>query len=118
MDEYTKKVMYFLENQKFNRKLKDYTKLVTFKSLHCGDFVDIYIKIDENSLEILDLGYFAQSCALNLASLEIFCDYLIGKNFDEISNLSEEMLKKELDFPEHKQHCVSLTLDCFKKLKE
>lgn len=114
MDEYTKKIVYYLKNKKYNGKLEEYDFKFSLKSKVCGDWNDIYIKLDSNGL-ISSMSYENSGCSLNLVSLEIFCDYLIGKKMDKINRLDLNIIEKELNFPVEKSHCISLILDCLKQ---
>ncbi|MCA9495996.1 MAG: iron-sulfur cluster assembly scaffold protein [Nanoarchaeota archaeon] len=115
MDEYTKKIVSYLKNPKYKGKLDKYDFKFSMKSKVCGDWNDIYFKLDSKIHLIEAISYENSGCSLNLVSLEIFCDYLIGKKIEEISNLNITMIREKLDFPMEKSHCIDLVLDCLKQ---
>lgn len=112
MDQYTAKIIKYINNQKYIGKLEDYTKILTLKSSSCGDYNDIYIKVENNIIK--NISYENSGCALNIATLEIICEYLINKNINELNLLTKNKISEILDYPEHKNHCVELTLDTLK----
>ena len=112
MDNYTKKIIYYMNNQNFQKKVDGYTHKYYYKSKDCGDILKIFLKV-ENDL-IIDLGYEHTGCSLNVAALEVIFDYLLNKNINEIENLSKEIIEKELEVPQNKLHCINLVFDTFK----
>lgn len=115
MDEYTKKIVEYINNLQFSKKIENPTHIIYFKSKVCGDANKIYMYVDNNET-IIDLGYDPMGCSLNLASLEIFCNYLKGKSLSDIKKIDSSMISKILDFPLRKAHCVDLAIDTLKNL--
>ena len=108
-------VVYYLNNQKFNGKLKDYDKLVTSKSTFCGDWNDVYIKLDGEIIS--EISYTTIGCGLNIAVLEIVCEELKGKNFNYISKINNKFILSKLNFLKQKGHCVNLVFDTLSKIE-
>ena len=115
MDEYTKKIISYLNNPQFDRILENPTHKAYFKGKVCGDINKIYLQIENNI--IVDISYEHTGCAANIASLEILCSYLKGKHFDEIQKVSKELILNELEVPEHKKHCVDLVFETLEKIE-
>ena len=51
----------------------------------CIDNIDIYVKIKDDIIE--DIRYEGEACVIAISSTSILSDMLIGKRFDEASNI-------------------------------
>jgi len=80
----------------------------------CGDVVIIYIKREEEKLEI---SFEGEGCTVSQACASIVCDYANGKSAEEIlkidykfleENIGEEVLKTRFK-------CATLALDTLKE---
>lgn len=112
MDEYTKNIVYYMNNTKFTGTLEEYTQRIYYKSKICGDTVILFVVLKDSIID--DLKYELNGCALNTASFEVFCEYLIGKPIVEIKNLNSDMISEKLGVhPKGKDHCITLALDVF-----
>ena len=117
MDEYTKQIIHYMNNQKFSGTLTNYTQRIYHKSKICGDIVILYVVIENNKFK--DFKYEFNGCALNTASFEIFCNYLLGKEVEEINNLNQSRIKETLgQWPATKNHCIDLALEVFNMIEK
>lgn len=114
MDEYTKRIIHYMNNQKYNYLLDTYSHKVEYKSLFCGDFCTLYFEIDDGIIE--DVSYQHSGCSLNIFALEIFCEILKGEPVQKIGEISPKTLREKIEFPIIKSHCVELAIDCFNEL--
>lgn len=114
MDEYLKKVIYYLNNPKFQKKLEKQTHTLELKSQVCGDPLRINLFVKDNIIK--DISYTFNGCGLNVAVTEIFCEYLLDKEINKIVLFSFEEIKKELNFPVQKSHCVNLAFETFQEI--
>lgn len=117
MDEYTKNIIHYMNNQKFSGTLEDYTQRIYHKSKICGDIVILYVVIENNIFK--NFTYEFNGCALNTASFEIFCEHLLGKQIEEVKKIDPDLIKKKLgEYPTTKNHCIQLALDVFNMIEQ
>lgn len=114
MDNYTSKIINYLNNPQFQKKLERQTHTLELKSSVCGDPLRINLNLENDIVH--DISYSFNGCGLNVAVTEIVCKYLLGKSILKIESLSIEKLKEELEFPNQKIHCVELVLETFSEL--
>jgi nitrogen fixation protein NifU and related proteins len=75
------------------------------------------IKVDNNI--ITDIKFQTFGCAAAIASSSMLTQIVIGKNLDEASEITNEMVLKELGgLPSIKIHCSNLAADALKKAIE
>lgn len=113
MDEYTKKIIYYINNPRFQGVLDTYTHKCSHKSSDCGDWNDIYFNIVDGTVE--GVSYENSGCALNIASLELFCEFCLGKKEEVLDSFCSDQISEELDFPPDKSHCIKLIFNTIKK---
>jgi NifU-like protein involved in Fe-S cluster formation len=112
MDEYTKNIIYYMNNTKFAGTLQEYTQRIYYKSKICGDTVILFIVLNDKT--IIDIKYELNGCGLNTASFEIFCEYLLNKKVNETKKLNHSIIVEKLGvYPQGKDHCITLALDVF-----
>jgi NifU-like protein involved in Fe-S cluster formation len=112
MDEYTKNIVYYMNNTNFSGTLSEYTQRIYYKSKICGDTVIMFVVIKDTIL--VDIKYELNGCALNTASFEIFCEYLINQSVSKLQDLNTKMVIDVLGQPpEGKTHCIDLALTVF-----
>src|SRR5574344_38948 len=82
----------------------------TVGNIKCGDILKIMIKVDNNI--ITDIKFQTFGCAAAIASSSMLTQIVIGKNLDEASEITNEMVLKELGgLPSIKIHCSNLAAD-------
>ncbi len=112
---YTQNIINFLNDPKFSGTLDEYSKRIYYKSKICGDVVILFVVIKDN--KFLDIKYELNGCALNVATFEVFCEYLIGEEVDKINSLNSDLIKDRIGvWPDGKNHCVDLGVESFKEI--
>lgn len=74
----------------------------------CGDIIKMYFKInDQNIIENAKFKTFG--CSVAIASSDVACDLVKGKNIDDALKISSQDILKILgNIPQYKMHCVIL----------
>ena len=52
----------------------------------CGDEVEVFLRIENNTIE--DMKFIGAGCSISKASTDILADYLIGKEVEEVLEIS------------------------------
>lgn len=84
----------------------------------CGDLMELQIKIaKKNGKEyIKDAKFQTFGCGAAIATSSILTDMIIGKNLDELANVSNKVIVESLDgLPPVKRHCSVLAEEALKK---
>lgn len=137
MDEFLRReiIMDHYQNPKNRRRIEDetYEKINTNNS-SCIDNLDIYIKIEENTIK--DICFEGEACAISTSSCSVMITNLIGKTIEEakeyIKNFEnmieeqpykEELLKEGLAYNEiykqnNRKNCALLPYKGIKKVLE
>jgi nitrogen fixation NifU-like protein len=80
----------------------------------CGDFMRVFIKVEENT--ITDVKYQIRGCPASIAVASVMTELAIGKDLDEALMLSDEDVLLALDgLPEEKIHCSVLGITGLRK---
>jgi nitrogen fixation NifU-like protein len=93
-------------NPKFNGRMKnpDGHARVTGE---CGDTMEIYLKFKNN--RVSDASYFTDGCASSSVSGSFAAELTLGKDPDEITDITEETVLNTIGrLPEKDLHCASL----------
>ena len=93
-------------NPKFNGRMKnpDGHARVTGE---CGDTMEIYLKFEHN--RISDASYFTNGCASSAIAGSFAAELTLGKDPDEITDITEEMVLDTIGrLPEKDLHCATL----------
>ena len=98
-------------------KLENYTFMSHFKNPSCGDSFDMYVKINPDKNIIEDVKYDGAGCAISTASMSLFSQKLIGMNFNEAKNLTENDIYELLGIKisPTRINCAMLSLKTFRK---
>ena len=82
----------------------------------CGDELRIMLNVDENNI-ITDARFEGHGCAISQASADLLLEEVIGKNVDEVKNMTKEdvldLLGLETLGPARIK-CAMLSLKCLK----
>lgn len=108
---YSKKVIQHFTSPKNFGKIKDASGIGHVGNPHCGDMMDIYIKVDKkNGKEIIkDVKFETLGCAAAIATSDVACDLVKGKSLDEALKLTHQDIVNDLgELPTVKIHCSVL----------
>jgi len=77
----------------------------------CGDYVQIWIKVDPQQ-RLSDVKFRCRGCPAAVACASITTELAIGKDLDEASEITDEVVEEALGgLPEDKRHCSNLAAD-------
>jgi len=80
----------------------------------CGDFMRVFIKVDDNRIQ--DVKYQIRGCPASIAVASVMTELAIGKDLDDALLLTDEDVVKALDgLPEEKLHCSVLGITGLRK---
>ena len=108
---YSKKVIQHFINPKNFGKIKNASGIGHVGNPHCGDMMDIYIKVEKKAGKeiIKDVKFETLGCAAAIATSDVACDLVKGKGIDEALALTHQDIVKELgELPAVKIHCSVL----------
>lgn len=108
---YSKKVIQHFTNPKNFGKIKDASGMGHVGNPHCGDMMDIYIKVEKKGGKeiIKDIKFETYGCAAAIATSDVACGLVKGKSLDEALTLTHQDIIDELgQLPAIKVHCSVL----------
>ncbi len=80
----------------------------------CGDFMRVFIKVDENVIK--DVKYQIRGCPASIAVASAMTELAIGKDLDDALMLTDVDVLEALDgLPEEKLHCSVLGITGLRK---
>ncbi len=56
----------------------------------CGDEIIFFLKLDAGKEKIADAKFMGEGCALTLASADLLCDHIIGKDLKSLETFDAE----------------------------
>jgi len=78
----------------------------------CGDMVAVYLKVDEESLRIVDIKFESYGCASNIATGSIITEMAKGMTLEEAKQITWRQASDALGgLPPIKIHCSVLAVD-------
>ncbi|TEU15548.1 MAG: DUF59 domain-containing protein [Anaerolineales bacterium] len=78
----------------------------------CGDMVAVYLKVDEESLRIVDIKFESYGCASNIATGSIITEMAKGRTLEEAKQITWRQASDALGgLPPIKIHCSVLAVD-------
>jgi len=57
----------------------------------CGDHIKIDLQVDQSNI-ITNAAFSGHGCAISQASADLLLEWVIGKNLDEVKNISKETI--------------------------
>lgn len=79
----------------------------TFGDPSCGDFLNVYIRVNNNI--IYEISYLVFGCTASIATSSMTSVLAKGKTLEEAMLITEQDVSNALDgLPEHKEHCSNL----------
>ena len=113
---YNDKVIEYFQNPKNVGEMEDPDGYAKEGSPACGDMVALYLKVDEESKEILDIKFKSYGCASNIATGSIITEMAKGKTIEEAKEISWQDAAEELGgLPDLKTHCSVLAVDALRE---
>jgi len=80
----------------------------------CGDFMKVFIKVEENIIK--DVKYQIRGCPASIAVASVMTELAIGKDLDDALMLTDENVLEALDgLPDEKLHCSVLGITGLRK---
>ncbi len=107
MQIYSKKVLKHFKEPKNAGFMEDPDGIGEIGDPDCGDFLRVFIKIDDNIIK--DVKYQIRGCPASIACASAMTEMAIGKDLDEAMMITDDDIVNELDgLPEFKIHCSAL----------
>lgn len=76
----------------------------------CGDTMEIFLEFENNRVK--QASYFTDGCASSSISGSFSAELAIGKDPDELSEITEEAVLKEIGkLPKEDRHCAALAAE-------
>ncbi len=98
----------FLNPKRFG-EIKDASGVGKVGNDRCGDEMEIYISVKDG--KITDASFRTLGCAAAIATSDVVCEMIIGKEIDKAVSLTEKEMIEKLEYlPHTKVHCASLAL--------
>ena len=83
----------------------------------CGDLMELYIKVDNNT--IVDAKFKTFGCGAAIATSSMITDMVKGKSIEEALKISNKAVAEALDgLPPVKMHCSALAEEAIKSAIE
>jgi nitrogen fixation NifU-like protein len=83
----------------------------------CGDYLDVYIKVNDNHIE--EISYLVFGCCASIATSSMTSVLAKGKSLDEALSIKDEDIVDALDgLPENKVHCSNLGVSALRNAIE
>lgn len=83
----------------------------------CGDVMKLQIYVDENGI-IKDAKFKTFGCGSAIAASSLATELLKDRNINDIDDISNINIAKQLSLPPVKLHCSMLAHDAIKKAKQ
>ena len=121
MPEYSKKLLDHFQNPRNVGSFPDDEPNVgtgIVGSPACGDVMQVQIKVDPETDTIVDARFKTFGCGSAVASSSLVTEWVKGKKLDEVVQIKNIDIAKELDLPPIKIHCSVLGSDALKEAVE
>lgn len=113
---YSDKVIEYFKNPKNVGEIQDPDGYAKEGSPACGDMVELFLKVDEDTQEILDIKFKSYGCASNIATGSIITEMSKGKTLDYAKNITWQEAADELGgLPNVKSHCSVLAVEALQE---
>jgi len=113
MAKYPKFLMEHFQNPKNVGEIPDADGVGTVGNAHCGDIMQMYIKMNGN--KISDARFKTFGCGAAIATSSILTERIKGATLEEALHTSEETSKEVLSqLPKEKIPCFTLATDALK----
>ncbi len=116
-ESYNKKVMRHFLKPKYARKMKNPDAIGLIRNDHCGDVMEVYLKIEKGKIK--DISFQTLGCAAAIASSDALCELAKGKTLKEAKKIDKKKILTKLgNLPPIKAHCSVLGERTLKKAIE
>lgn len=106
---YSKEAMNRFSNPKYFGVIEDADGVGVVGNERCGDEMEIYLSVKEG--KITNASFRTLGCAAAIATSDVVCEIIIGKNLKDAVSLTEKEMVERLEYlPAVKVHCASLAL--------
>ena len=97
--------------------IKNYTFFKHQKNASCGDTFDLYVKLDENNQEIIDVKFKGEGCAISTASMSLLSEKLIGMLFVDAKKLTDKDIYEMIGIKisPSRINCAMLSINALQK---
>jgi NifU-like protein involved in Fe-S cluster formation/metal-sulfur cluster biosynthetic enzyme len=113
---YSEKVIEYFKNPRNVGKIENPDGKAKEGSPACGDMVELYIKVDDQTKRITDIKFKSYGCASNIATGSIITELAKGRTIDEAKKITWKDAADELGgLPPIKAHCSVLAVDALKE---
>ncbi|MEF8875064.1 MAG: iron-sulfur cluster assembly scaffold protein [Candidatus Thermoplasmatota archaeon] len=113
---YTEKVIEYFQNPKNVGEIEDPDGYAKEGSPACGDMVELFLKVDDDTHEIKDIKFKSYGCASNIATGSIITEMAMGSTIEEAKDISWQEAADELGgLPDLKTHCSVLAVDALRE---
>jgi nitrogen fixation protein NifU and related proteins len=113
MAKYPKFLMDHFQNPKNVGEIPDADGIGTVGNAHCGDIMQMYIKV--NGHKITEAKFKTFGCGAAIATSSILTERVKGATLDEALRISEETSREVLSqLPKEKIPCFTLAVDALK----
>jgi len=109
---YSELVMEHFRNPRNVGRIEDADAKAVEGSPACGDMVAVYLKVDPETKEIIDIKFESYGCASNIATGSIITEMAKGKTLEEAKKITWKQASEALGgLPPIKVHCSVLAVD-------
>ena len=115
---YDEKVLKRVKNIKYAGEMKNADAVGEVINPHCGDIMEIYLKIKKNKID--KIRFKTYGCLAAVVSTDCMCELAEGKTLDEAGRITGEDIMNTVGgkFPPLKIHCAALSLEALRKAIE
>ena len=112
---YTEKVMDHFQNPRNVVEIADASGVGTVGNAKCGDIMQIFLKIDDDTGVIEDVKFKTFGCGAAVATSSMATELIKGKTVDEALQLTNSAVVEALEgLPPQKIHCSVLAEEAVK----
>ena len=112
---YTEKVMDHFQNPRNMGEIADASGVGTVGNAKCGDIMQIFLKIDDDTGVIEDVKFKTFGCGAAVATSSMATELIKGKTVDEALQLTNSAVVEALEgLPPQKIHCSVLAEEAVK----
>ncbi len=113
MIEYSEKVKDRVKNPRNYGTIKDADGVGEIGDPECGDYMKVYLKVENNSVK--DIRYQILGCPAAIACASAMTEIVMGKQLEEALVITDEDIVDYIDgLPEFKVHCSALGASGFR----